>query len=129
MLESYINLPLFSHSSMFHFTMYNSFAFITCYVPNFSFVSHMLFTLKSQISNKGKTIQVFLKKLSKGSRSFPMLWKWSELDHEGAPGCGHMLLSVEDNDVFGGYQIAPLPAMWDDVGKTREEDCLREINI
>lgn len=40
-----------------------------------------------------------------------------------------MLLSVEDNDVFGGYQIAPLPAMWDDVGKTREEDCLREINI
>lgn len=59
MLVNYINLPLFSHSSMFHFTMYNSFALITCYVPNFSFVSHMLFTLKSQISNKGKTIQVF----------------------------------------------------------------------
>lgn len=44
-------------------------------------------------------------------------------------GRSYITLNVENIDMFVDYQIAPLPAMWTDAEKTREEYFLREINI
>lgn len=40
---------------------------------------------------------------------------------EVAPGQGYITLNVENIDMFVEYLIAPLPAMWTDAEKTREE--------
>lgn len=127
MLESLIYLPLCPDSSTFPFTTHSSFVYTIHYVPNFSFERVVIYSKGwyGQTMEKPWKYQKAAWGVSlSGTREMPraeLMWS-----HQGLSPifhCRKMLVCLWY------ISLLLLAAMWDNVEKRKEEDCLRCINI